>query len=75
MRDRCASVQPAEEGQVDQAQDTADSRPRVVINSDQARHFLAAVACQGPRGQRLAAFFGCLYYGALRPEEAIDLRR
>ena len=22
----------------------------------------------------LAAFFGCLYYGALRPEEAIVLR-
>jgi integrase len=49
--------------------------PRVVINSDQARQFLAAVASQGPRGQRLAAFFGCLYYAALRPEEAIDLRR
>jgi len=49
--------------------------PRVVINSDQARQFLAAVASQGARGQRLAAFFGCLYYGALRPEEAIDLRR
>jgi integrase len=49
--------------------------PRVVINSDQARQFLAAVASQGTRGQRLAAFFGCLYYGALRPEEAIDLRR
>src|SRR5215475_3543900 len=40
-----------------------------------SRQFLAAVASQGPRGQRLAAFFGCLYYAALRPEEAIDRRR
>jgi integrase len=67
---------------VDQAQDTWTKArtlrtvdPRVVINSDQARQFLAAVASQGPRAQRLAAFFGCLYYAALRPEEAIDLRR
>jgi integrase len=49
--------------------------PAVVINSGQARRFLAAVASQGPRGERLKAFFGCLYYAALRPEEAIDLRR
>jgi integrase len=25
--------------------------------------------------QRMVAFFGCLYYAALRPEEAVDLRR
>ena len=49
--------------------------PRVVINSSQARRFLAAVGNQGPRGERLKAFFGCMYYAALRPEEAIDLRR
>ncbi len=49
--------------------------PKVVINSDQARRFLAAVAAQGPRGERLKAFFASMYYGALRPEEAIDLRR
>jgi hypothetical protein len=24
--------------------------------------------------KRLAAFFGCMYYAALRPEEAVDLR-
>jgi hypothetical protein len=23
----------------------------------------------------MVAFFGCLYYAALRPEEAVDLRR
>jgi integrase len=49
--------------------------PRVVINPDQARRFLDAVHAQGPRGERLVAFFGCMYYAALRPEEVIDLRR
>jgi hypothetical protein len=48
--------------------------PAVVINSTQTRRFLAAVGRQGPRGKRLQAFFGCLYYAGLRPEEAIDLR-
>ena len=38
----------------------------------QAEGLLAAVARIRPA---LAAFFGCLYYGALRPEEAIALRR
>jgi integrase len=49
--------------------------PGVVINSGQARRFLAAVEKQGPRGERLKAFYGCMYYAALRPEEAIALRR
>jgi integrase len=48
--------------------------PAVVINSTQARRFLTAVGCQGSRGKRVKAFFGCLYYAGLRPEEAIDLR-
>lgn len=30
---------------------------------------------QKPSGPRLAAFFGVLYYGGLRPEEAVGLRR
>jgi len=49
--------------------------PRTVVNSDQARRLLAAVVSQGPRGERMAGFFGCMYYAALRPEEAVDLRR
>ena len=49
--------------------------PRVVVNADQARRFLAAVGNQGPRGERMIAFFGCMYYAALRPEEATELRR
>ncbi len=48
--------------------------PRCVVNADQARRFLAAVGDQGPRGERMVAFYGCLYYAALRPEEATDLR-
>jgi hypothetical protein len=49
--------------------------PRAVVNIDQAQRLLAAVARRGPRGQRVAAFFGCMCYAALRPEEAVDLRR
>lgn len=49
--------------------------PRVVINSGQARKLLAAVGQQGDIGGRLVAFFACMYYAALRPGEAIDLRR
>ncbi|MEO3807869.1 tyrosine-type recombinase/integrase [Sphaerisporangium sp. B11E5] len=49
--------------------------PRTVINTEQARRFLGAVRRRGERGARMQAFFGCMYYAALRPEEAIDLRR
>jgi integrase len=49
--------------------------PRGVVNSDQARRLLTAVASTGPRGERMVAFYGCMYYAALRPEEAVDLRR
>ena len=48
---------------------------RAVTNADQARRFLAAVAGTGPRGERIIAFLGCLYYATLRPEEAVDLSR
>jgi integrase len=45
--------------------------PKVVASPAQAEALLAAVARIRPA---LAAFFGCLYHGALRPEEAIALR-
>ena len=48
--------------------------PRTVVNGDQARRLLAAVGRQGQRGERMVAFFGLMYYAALRPEEAVDLR-
>lgn len=44
---------------------------RVVVNPEQARALLAAVRGQTPA---LEAFFGCLYYAALRPAEALHLR-
>jgi integrase len=47
---------------------------RVVASPAQARALLAGVRAQGPRGQHLEAFFGCLYYAALRPSEAVALR-
>ncbi|MGW6456568.1 tyrosine-type recombinase/integrase [Streptomyces sp. NPDC055078] len=52
---------------------------RVVVNPRQARELLAAVTYVGgyerASGRRLRAFFGCLYYAALRPGEALGLRR
>lgn len=56
--------------------------PRVVVNPVQARQLLAAVSYvvspvrsdHRDRGRRLHAFFCCLYYGGLRPSEALGLR-
>jgi integrase len=53
---------------------------RVVVNHRQARELFVAVTYvgrrgkNGRRGERLRAFFACLYYAALRPGEALDLR-
>lgn len=47
----------------------------VVINPEQARRLLRAVREQGPMGERLEAFFGCIYYAALRPEEIQALEK
>lgn len=53
---------------------------RVVVNPRQAREILVAVTYVGRRGkesrrgERLYAYFACLYYAALRPSEALDLR-
>jgi integrase len=44
---------------------------RVVVNPIQAGALLAAVRAVAPE---LEAFFGCLYYAALRPEEALNLQ-
>lgn len=53
--------------------------PRVVVNPRQARDLLIAVTYVGEwehhRGRLLMPFFACLYFGALRPEEAVRLRR
>ena len=48
--------------------------PESVANPRQVRQLLAAVRDQGKRGEHLEAFFGCMYYAAMRPAEVIYLR-
>lgn len=48
--------------------------PRSVANPNQARALLAAVG-KLDGGKRYVAFFGCMYYSALRPSEVAALRR
>jgi integrase len=52
-------------------QSSAALAPAVVASPDQVSALLDAVARTRPE---LTAFFGCLYYAALRPEEAVALR-
>ena len=47
---------------------------RCVPNPDQARALLSAGRVTKRSGRRLYAFFACLYYSGLRPEEAVNLR-
>ncbi|WP_243706290.1 site-specific integrase [Micromonospora sp. KC721] len=53
---------------------------RVVVNIRQARELLTGVTYvgrrgkNGRRGERLVAFYACLYFAALRPSEALGLR-
>lgn len=46
---------------------------RYVPDPDLARALIKAVGEQGPRGEHLEAFFGCLYYAAMRPSEVAAL--
>jgi integrase len=46
---------------------------RRVVNPIQARTLIEAVRLQQRSGPRLVAFFGCLYFAGLRPEEAVGL--
>ncbi|WP_329367115.1 site-specific integrase [Streptomyces sp. NBC_00669] len=48
---------------------------RYVPEPDLALSLIRAVGSQGTRGDHLEAFFGCLYYAALRPSEAAALGR
>jgi integrase len=48
--------------------------PACVPNPEQAAKLLENVRDQSPRGRRLAAFFGCMYFAAARPAEVIGLR-
>ena len=48
--------------------------PAAVPKPAQVARLLAAVAQQRGRGPHLEAFFGCMYYAAMRPAEVIHLR-
>jgi integrase len=47
---------------------------RSVVNPVQARTLLNAVRETRRSGKRLVAFFGLMYFAALRPEEAVNVR-
>ncbi len=47
---------------------------RVVVDRRRARTLLTAVAVQPGVARRLVALFALMYYGALRPSEALDFR-
>ena len=47
---------------------------RSVVNPDQARGLLEAVRRTPRSGHLLMGMFACMYYAALRPEEAVSLR-
>ncbi|MFD4118427.1 tyrosine-type recombinase/integrase [Streptomyces niveus] len=47
---------------------------RFVPDPHLARALIAAVQAQGPRGEHLEAFFGCIYYTAMRPGEIAALK-
>ncbi|MFJ8811653.1 tyrosine-type recombinase/integrase [Amycolatopsis thermoflava] len=49
--------------------------PQSVVNPMQGRMLLEAVGSIGKQGPPLVAFFGLMYYAALRPEEALNLRK
>jgi integrase len=55
-------VAPKHDGEIDR---------KVVVSPKQARALLAKVREKAPE---LEAFFGCMYYSALRPEEVLNLR-
>jgi integrase len=46
---------------------------RVVANPLQMGTLIDGVGKQGRIGPRMKAYYGCLYYGALRPEEGVPL--
>lgn len=48
--------------------------PACVPGPRQTATLLSAVRAQGPRGRRMVAFFGCMYFAAARPAEVIGLR-
>ncbi|MGY4768942.1 tyrosine-type recombinase/integrase [Kribbella sp. CWNU-51] len=56
-------------------QTTGAVDPRSVVNPTQARALLKAVGEMPRSGPRMVAFFAVMYFSALRPGEAVDLRK
>ncbi|MEU8548308.1 hypothetical protein AB0C81_15175 [Streptomyces roseoverticillatus] len=56
-------------------QPTEEVDPECVPNPAQVVRLLAAVRDLGGRGPHLEAFFGCMYFAAMRPGEVIRLER
>jgi integrase len=52
---------------------SSDVDRRRVVNPMQARTLLAAVERQGRIGPRMVAYYACLYYAGLRPEEGVGI--
>jgi len=48
--------------------------PRSVVNPGQARNLIRVVGEMPRSGPRMVAFFASMYFAALRPGEAVDLR-
>jgi integrase len=71
---RILSSNPIKELKWKAPKTTQEVDRRSVVNPGQARQLLEAVRGQTPSGSRLVAFFGVVYYAALRPEEAVNLR-
>lgn len=72
---RILSTNPIKAVKWTAAKTTQEVDRRSVVNPAQARRLLDAVFGQLPSGGRLVAFFAVIYYAALRPEEAVNLRR
>ncbi|MFJ3101802.1 tyrosine-type recombinase/integrase [Streptomyces sp. NPDC086835] len=68
-------------GAIKKVQRSASDRvdPRVLVNKVQAAQLLAAVSYVGTwgrsKGRRLVAFYAVMYFAALRPSEAVGLRK
>ena len=77
VRERHLSANPLDgaddpEWKAPEVADAVDRRR--VANPAQVRTLLAAIATTGrTQGPRLAALYGCMYYGMLRPSEAASL--
>jgi integrase len=67
--------EPSPVVQMEGAQGVWRDRSRSVVNPVQARTLLAAVAETRRSGPRLVAFFGLMYFSAMRPEEAANVHK